>query len=253
MSEYKGTIKKWKSVGSIWDILYPKTTIDQVINLSTTLANMQSEVDDKVAANTTITGGTKAKITYDAKGLVTGGANLLSTDIPSLPVTHLNPGASNVGKFAKATSSTQAGWGSIYDNDMFLSAELGFLGFTPGDYMSDVMNSIDYSISDLYSNKAPNNMPLSAFTSSVYLTSSHYNRLLYSNTTSAITLYLQTAPIGTEIHFLRYSTGELTIGAGASQTILSEGSKKRINAQYQAATAKCIAANTWVLFGALKA
>jgi len=47
MSTYKGTIKKWKSSGSIWDILYPQTTMDQVISLNTSLANMQSDIDDK--------------------------------------------------------------------------------------------------------------------------------------------------------------------------------------------------------------
>lgn len=38
----------------------------------------------KVNANTTITGATKTKITYDSKGLVTGGSDLTDTDIPTL-------------------------------------------------------------------------------------------------------------------------------------------------------------------------
>ena len=40
--------------------------------------------DGKVTANTAITGATKCKITYDAKGLVTAGANLQASDIPNL-------------------------------------------------------------------------------------------------------------------------------------------------------------------------
>lgn len=38
----------------------------------------------RVVANTTITGGTKTKITYDAKGLVTGGGDLILSDLPSI-------------------------------------------------------------------------------------------------------------------------------------------------------------------------
>jgi hypothetical protein len=71
-------------------------------------------------------------------------------------------------------------------------------------------------------------------------------------------------PIGTEIHVIRYgstvSSGEVTINAVTPGTtsIFSEGSsaansgKQRINAQYQVVTVKKVAANTWVLFGALK-
>lgn len=40
----------------------------------------------KVDKNPSITAGTKGKITYDAKGLVTGGSNLIESDIPTLSV-----------------------------------------------------------------------------------------------------------------------------------------------------------------------
>lgn len=40
----------------------------------------------KVDKNPPITAGTKGKITYDAKGLVTGGSNLIESDIPTLSV-----------------------------------------------------------------------------------------------------------------------------------------------------------------------
>ena len=33
--------------GDAWEIHYPKTTIGQVINLSSQLANMQSDIDEK--------------------------------------------------------------------------------------------------------------------------------------------------------------------------------------------------------------
>ncbi|MCK9470301.1 MAG: hypothetical protein M0Q88_00920 [Bacilli bacterium] len=42
-------------------------------------------LSDKVDRNPDIIGATKTKITYDSKGLVTGGADLSASDIPSLP------------------------------------------------------------------------------------------------------------------------------------------------------------------------
>ena len=58
---------------------------------ATAAANAKSAADAAqktasaaVVANTAITGGTKTKITYDAKGLVTGGSDLTAADIPAL-------------------------------------------------------------------------------------------------------------------------------------------------------------------------
>jgi hypothetical protein len=45
---------------------------------------VKSALDDKVTKNTAITGAQKCKITYDAKGLVTAGADLEASDIPNL-------------------------------------------------------------------------------------------------------------------------------------------------------------------------
>ena len=42
---------------------------------------IQTQLDGKVDENTAITGATKTKITYDAKGLVTAGADIATTDI----------------------------------------------------------------------------------------------------------------------------------------------------------------------------
>ncbi len=39
--------------------------------------------------NNSITPGTKTKITYDAKGFVTGGSNLIASDIPELPMSKI--------------------------------------------------------------------------------------------------------------------------------------------------------------------
>jgi hypothetical protein len=73
---------------------------------------------------------------------------------------------------------------------------------------------------------------------------------------SAITLTIPTNasvafPTGTKIDVLRTGAGEVTI-AGAGVTINSEGSKLRINAQWQAVTLIKRATDTWVVVGALK-
>lgn len=46
--------------------------------------DIKTALDNKVTKNADITGGTHIKITYDAKGLVTGGADLVKADIPEL-------------------------------------------------------------------------------------------------------------------------------------------------------------------------
>lgn len=50
----------------------------------------QTALDNKVTKNADITAATKCKITYDVKGLVTGGADLQQSDIPSLNLTKIS-------------------------------------------------------------------------------------------------------------------------------------------------------------------
>lgn len=47
-------------------------------------SSIQTQINTKVTANNAITGATKTKITYDSKGLVTAGADLTASDIPTL-------------------------------------------------------------------------------------------------------------------------------------------------------------------------
>ena len=53
-------------------------------------AAAQTAANSKVTANAAITAGTATKITYDAKGLVTGGASLTASDIPTIPSTKVS-------------------------------------------------------------------------------------------------------------------------------------------------------------------
>ncbi len=56
---------------------------------SETLAVNPKQLATKVTANASITGATKCKITYDSKGLVTGGADLAASDIPDISATYV--------------------------------------------------------------------------------------------------------------------------------------------------------------------
>lgn len=55
----------------------------------TTRAINAKQLATKVTANASITGGTKCKITYDSKGLVTAGADLSASDIPDISATYV--------------------------------------------------------------------------------------------------------------------------------------------------------------------
>lgn len=52
--------------------------------------SLSTTVNGKVTANASITAGTKCKITYDAKGLVTAGADLTASDIPTLATSKIS-------------------------------------------------------------------------------------------------------------------------------------------------------------------
>lgn len=52
----------------------------------------QAAINARVLANSSITAGTKTKITYDSKGLVTGGADLAAGDIPNLSTSKITSG-----------------------------------------------------------------------------------------------------------------------------------------------------------------
>jgi hypothetical protein len=56
-------------------------------------SSIQTQLNGKVTSNTPITPQTATKITYDAKGLVTGGGSLLASDIPTgIPATSIGGG-----------------------------------------------------------------------------------------------------------------------------------------------------------------
>lgn len=59
-------------------------------------------------------------------------------------------------------------------------------------------------------------------------------------------------PVGTKIDVLQTGAGECTVSPASGVTLNSEGGKRKVNAQWQAATLIKRATDTWVLIGALK-
>ena len=58
--------------------------------LNQALSKLENQIDTKVSSNASITGATKCKITYDSKGLVTSGADLSASDIPSITLSKIS-------------------------------------------------------------------------------------------------------------------------------------------------------------------
>lgn len=78
----------WDKLGGTVDLsAYAKKA--EVPSL-TAFNNLSTTVNGKVTANASITAGTKCKITYDAKGLVTAGADLTASDIPTLTTSKIS-------------------------------------------------------------------------------------------------------------------------------------------------------------------
>ena len=95
-----------------------ETTNNKVTSISSSSTDSQypsakcvyDELEDKVTKNEAITGATKTKITYDSKGLVTGGADLEASDIPSLDAAKITSGT-----FADERIASAATWNGKED------------------------------------------------------------------------------------------------------------------------------------------
>src|SRR5699024_6484822 len=82
LDEYIWTNGAFERIGTVTVDLsdyYTKTAMDALLL-------------NKVNANSAITGGTFTKITYDAKGLVISGTNLVAADIPNLDADKITTG-----------------------------------------------------------------------------------------------------------------------------------------------------------------
>lgn len=84
-----GTISVADASTSAKGVIEIATDAEASTGTDTTRAINAKQLATKVTANSSITGGTHIKITYDSKGLVTGGASLEASDIPDISSTYV--------------------------------------------------------------------------------------------------------------------------------------------------------------------
>jgi len=109
ISVSSGTISVADASTSAKGVIEIATDTEASTGTATTLAVNPKQLATKVTANGAITAATKCKITYDAKGLVTGGADLAESDIPSLhlsKITDVTATAAEVNVLDGITAST---------------------------------------------------------------------------------------------------------------------------------------------------
>lgn len=83
------TTYDYDSFGKVDDVKVGTTSV--VVNKIAALGTMAGEdKNDYVLGNNPITAATKTKITYDSKGLVTNGEDLIESDIPSLHLSKIS-------------------------------------------------------------------------------------------------------------------------------------------------------------------
>lgn len=96
ISVSSGTISVADASTSVKGVIEIATDTEANTGTDTTRAINAKQLATKVTANTAITGGTKCKITYDTKGLVTGGADLAASDIPDISATYVTVASKGV-------------------------------------------------------------------------------------------------------------------------------------------------------------
>jgi hypothetical protein len=76
-------------------VLYSKLDLADGDIPQVKVANLTTDLAAKMTGNAAITGDTKAKITYDSKGLVTAGADLVAADLPLITPSKGGTGVAN--------------------------------------------------------------------------------------------------------------------------------------------------------------
>lgn len=194
------------------------TTWGSITGILSNQTDLQTALDAKVDENAAITASTKTKITYDAKGLVTAGADLSASDIPSgIDATAIADGSVTSTEFQYINSLT-----------------------------SNAQTQIDSKTNKL--------ITCNRQTASYTLVLSDADKLVETNVASAnnLTVPLNSSvafPTGTQILLAQYGAGQTTVVATSGVTIRSNGGKLKLNAQYSGATLIKIDTNEWYLFG----
>ena len=245
-----------------------------------TLSNqtdLQTALDGKVDENTAITGATKTKITYDAKGLVTAGADATTADIADSTnrryitdaqlVVVGNTSGTNTGD--NATNSQYSGLAASKQDTLVSGTNIktiegqsllgsgnidlakGDVGLGNVDNTSDANKPVSTATQTALDAKTNKLVVTNRQTASYTLVLSDADKLVEMNVGSAnnLTVPASTFSAGTQILLAQYGAGQTTIVAGSGMTIRSNGAKLKLNAQYSGATLVFISGTEAYLFG----
>jgi len=236
----------------------------------------QTALDLKVDENAAITGATKTKITYDAKGLVTAGADATTADIADSTnkryVTDAqatiigNTSGTNTGD--NATNSQYSGLAASKENTITATTSADYyrgdktfatlnktaVGLGNVDNTSDAnkpVSTAQQTALDLKTNKL---IVANRQTASYTLVLGDADKLVEMNVATAnnLTIPLNSSvafATGTQILLAQYGAGQTTLVPTSGVTIRSNGAKVKLNAQYSGATLIKIDTNEWYLFG----
>jgi len=223
---------------------------------------IQTQLDSKVDENAAITGATKTKITYDAKGLVTAGTDATTADIADSSnkryvtdaqlVVIGNTSGTNTGD--NAVNSLYSGLATSKQDTLVSGANIKTINSTSllgsGNISVAPASGIDATAIgiDTKTNKL---ITANRQTASYTLVASDADKLVEMNVGSAnnLTVPASTFSAGTQILLAQYGAGQTTIVAGSGMTIRSNGGKLKLSAQYSGATLVFISATESYLFG----
>jgi hypothetical protein len=241
---------------------------------------IQTQLDAKVDENAAITGATKTKITFDAKGLVTSGADATTADIAdSLNKRYVtdaqatvigNTSGTNTGD--NATNSQYSGLAASKQDTLVSGTNIktlegqsllgsgnidlakGDVGLGNVDNTSDANKPVSTATQTALDTKTNKLITTNRQTASYTLVLADADKLVEMNVATAnnLTIPLNSSvafSIGTQILLAQYGAGQTTIVPTSGVTVRSNGAKLKLNVQYSGATLIKIGTDEWYLFG----
>jgi len=179
----------------------------------------QVDLSGKVDKNDAITAGTKCKITYDTKGLVTGGADLEASDIPNLTlakITDVTASAAEVNVLDGITASTAEL--NILDGVTADATEINVLdGITASTAELNIMDGVTVTAADI--NSIPDKIELTDL--SVAAASANY--LEYDNTTGEFGAKVDTTVTKDSTKLVTSGAVETAISTALTSAVVYKG------------------------------
>jgi hypothetical protein len=224
---------------------------------------IQTQLDAKVDENAAITGATKTKITYDAKGLVTAGSDATTADIAdSTDKRYVTDAQLTV---IGNTSGTNSGDNATNSQYSGLAASKEDVANKSTSVTTDQASNTKYpSVKAVYdwavglfatianlALKTDKLVVTNRQTASYTLVLSDADKLVEMNVATAnnLTVPASVFSAGQQILLAQYGAGQTTIVAGSGMTIRSNGGKLKLNVQYSGATLIFLSSSEAYLFG----